>query len=307
MQRTKISRRHFAAVGVAAAGVRLTFADTLSARDVMTRLQTSAGTMPENSTDGFLAGDPQITVKGIATTAMATMDVLKQAAKNGLNLVVTYENAFYGQAQPIAPGGAARGGRGGGRAQTGLGPDDPVYMAKKEFIEKNGMAIFRFRDQWTARKDNPLAVGLAEAMGWSKYQTPGDPTSYQIPEVKFEALVADLRKRLNTRGGIRVIGERQASIRKVALLPGLIAIDTGLKRLPQVDLLLTGEAREWEIAEYAFDTMTAHHNKGFIMLGRIFSEDPGLRVCSNWMKTVVKEVPVQWIGTGDPYWRPAKV
>ena len=178
-------------------------------------------------------------------------------------------------------------------------------MAKKDFIEKNGLAIFRFRDQWTSRTDNPLATGLADAMGWAKYQVAGDPTSYQIPEVKFEILAADLRKRLNTRGGVRVIGERQATIRKVALLPGLIAIDAGLKRLPQADLLLTGEAREWEVAEYAFDTTTAIHNKGFIMLGRIVSEDPGMRACSNWMKTVVREVPLQWLGTGDPYWRPA--
>lgn len=297
MKRPGISRRDFAAVGVAAAGIRLAPGAALSGRDVAARIQSGAGTMPDGSMDGFLAGDPQVAVKGIATTAMATMEVLKQAVKSGLNLVVTYEGVYYGQAQAA--------GRGGGRGQAGLGPDDPVYMAKKEFIEKNGMAIFRFRDQWTARNDNPLAAGLAGAMGWSKYQVAGDPTSYQIPEMKFEAVVADLRKRLNSRGGLRVIGERSAMIRKVAVLPGLIAIDTGLKRLPQADLLLTGEAREWEIAEYAYDTATALHSKGCIMLGRIFSEDPGMRACSDWMKTVVKEVPVQWIGTGDPYWRPA--
>ena len=304
MRRPGISRRDFAVAGVAATGIRLAFGATLSARDAVSRIQSAAGPMPEGSTDGFVAGDPQVAVKGIATTAMPTMDVLKQAGKSGLNLIVAYEGVYYGQAQPAGRG-APQSGRGGGRAQGGLGPDDPVYLAKKEFIEKNGMAIFRFRDQWAARKENPLAVGLAESMGWSNYQVAGDPTSYEIPEVRFEALVADLRRRLNTRGGVRVIGERQAAIRKVALLPGLIAIDTGLKRLPQADLLMTGETREWEVAEYAFDATTAHRNKGFIMLGRILSEDPGMRACSNWIKTVVPEVPVQWIGTGDPYWRPA--
>ena len=30
-----------------------------------------------------------------------------------------------------------------------------------------------------------------------------------------------------------------------------------------------------------------------------------MRLCAEWLKTVVKEVPAQWIGAGDPYWRAA--
>ena len=29
--------------------------------------------------------------------------------------------------------------------------DDPVYRAKKEFIGKNGLMVFRLRDHWQAR------------------------------------------------------------------------------------------------------------------------------------------------------------
>jgi hypothetical protein len=29
-----------------------------------------------------------------------------------------------------------------------------------------------------------------------------------------------------------------------------------------------------------------------------------MRLCADWMKTVVKDVPAHWIGVGDPYWRP---
>ena len=39
-------------------------------------------------------------------------------------------------------------------------------------------------------------------------------------------------------------------------------------------------------------------------LARAASEEPGMRVCAEWIKTVVKEVPAKWIGAGDPYWRP---
>jgi hypothetical protein len=324
MKGPEISRRTFslAIVGLASRKIPLARSAALTASDVIARIQSSTGVpVPENGTDGFKAGDPGVFVKGIATTAMATLDVIKQAAKSGHNLIITHEGVYYGQQAPgggrgpqgqggapaQGPGGRDGGrGPGGGRGVAWLGPDDPVYMAKKEFIEKNGMAVYCFRGQWTSRKENPLATGLAEMLGWTSYQMPGDPTSYQIPAVKLESLVADIRKRLNSRSGIRVVGNREAPIRKVALLPGLISIDAGLKRLPDADLLLAGEAREWEVVEYAFDTVTAGGKKGFIMLGRIVSEDPGMRACSNWIKTVVKEVPVQWIGIGDPYWRPAR-
>jgi putative NIF3 family GTP cyclohydrolase 1 type 2 len=201
--------------------------------------------------------------------------------------------------------GAPRSGGARGQSQQPLYPKDPVYEAKKEFIGKNGMAVFRFRDQWIAHKDDPLARGLGEALGWSRYQLAGDPTSYQIPSVKFETLVADIRKRLNMRAGIRVVGDRQALIRKVAVVPGSITIETGIKRLPEADLLITGQSQEWDITEYAFDAAIAGFKKGYIMLGVLVTEDPGMRACSNWIKSVVKNVPVEWIETGDPYWRPA--
>jgi putative NIF3 family GTP cyclohydrolase 1 type 2 len=312
MEGPQVSRRIFllAAAGMAGGNPRFIGGSTMAARDVFARIQANVGVpVPDNAVDGFKAGNPDIAVKGIATTAMATMDVLKQAAKRGLNLVITYENVYFGQEPMMMPQGgetgAPQGGGARGRSQQPLYPDDPVYKAKKEFIEKNGLAVFRFRDQWTARKDNPLAMGLGEALGWSQYQTAGDPTSYQIPSVKFETLVADIRKRLNTLAGIRVVGDRQALIRKVAVVPGSITIETGIKRLPEADLLITGQSQEWDVTEYAFDAAIAGFKKGYIMLGVVVAEDPGMRACSNWIKSVVKNVPVEWIGTGDPYWRPA--
>ncbi len=274
----------------------------MTAHEVLERIQNNVGVaIPDNAVDGFKAGDPEIAVTGIAVTAMTTMDVLKQAAKRRLNLVITYENVYFGQEPMTMPqGGGAR-----GRSQQPLYTNDPVYKAKKEFIDENGMAVFRFRDQWTARKDNPLARGLGEALGWSRYQVAGDPTSYQIPSVKFETLVADIRKRLNMRAGIRVVGDRKALIRKVAVVPGSITIETALKRLPEADLLITGQSQEWDITEYALDSATAGFKKGYIMLGVLVAEEPGMRACSNWIKSLVKNVPVEWIGTGDPYWRPA--
>ena len=43
----------------------------------------------------FKAGNPDTPVKGIATTFMATLDVLQRSAAAGKNLIVTHEPTFW--------------------------------------------------------------------------------------------------------------------------------------------------------------------------------------------------------------------
>src|SRR5947207_1372432 len=136
MKRMDISRRQFAQIAgtVAAARFPVHGASILTAQAVAERVQsTLGGEWAATGLDGFKAGDPSTPVKGIATTAMATMDVLKQASKAGTNLIVTCEPTFFGRqdGSPAAPG----------RGAGGIAADDPVYKAKKEFIEKNGLVV----------------------------------------------------------------------------------------------------------------------------------------------------------------------
>ncbi len=166
MKHTNISRRRFALLAGAAgvAPLRLAGAEPLTAEAVVRRIQAElGGDWPATGPDGFKAGDPSTVVKGIATTAMATLDVLKQAVKANANLILTYEPTFYGRADGRPPAAAAARTRAGG-----LDPDDPVVKAKREFIEKNGLVVFRLRDHWQARKENDMVTGLAGALGWSK-------------------------------------------------------------------------------------------------------------------------------------------
>ena len=51
------------------------------------------------------------------------------------------------------------------------------------------------------------------------------------------------------------------------------------------------------------DMATAGEKRGLVTIGRVASEDPGMRACAAWLKTIVKEVPARWIPAGDLYWR----
>jgi putative NIF3 family GTP cyclohydrolase 1 type 2 len=195
-------------------------------------------------------------------------------------------------------------------------PPDPVYAGKNAFIEKNHLVVFRLSQHWNQRTPDPRAVGLASAMGW-RTSAGRDPRSgpgassgedasvrFEVPAITLEALASQLKKTLGTRGGVRAIGDRRLTVRRIGLLPGYTLIQAAVAMLPTVDAIVTGEVQEWESAAYAQDVAFAGIGKGFVSIGRVVNEAAGMQVCADWLKSIVPEVPVRFTPAGDPYWRP---
>ena len=74
--------------------------------------------------------------------------------------------------------------------------------------------------------------------------------------------------------------------------------------LPGVDAIVAGEVREWETVEYARDAVHSNKARGLILVGRVVSEEPGMRALATWLGSIVPEVRAGHIAAGDPYWRP---
>jgi putative NIF3 family GTP cyclohydrolase 1 type 2 len=183
-------------------------------------------------------------------------------------------------------------------------PADPVYEGKNAFIAKHKLVVFRLNHHWNQRTPDPRAQGLATAMGWTKYKVGDDGLRFDVPAITLEALASQLKKSLATRGGIRAIGERTMAVRRIGLLPGYTQIQAAIAMLPGVDVIVAGEVQEWESATYVQDVSFAGVKKGFISIGRVVNEAPGMQVCADWLKTIVPEVPIRFISAGDPYWKP---
>ena len=295
-----------ATAGASLARPRHSAAADITAQDIVERIRKNLGVEWKSDTvDSFKAGDPNTAVKGIATCAMASLEVLKQSVKAGANFIITCEPTFYARTDSRTP--PPRRGAGPGSAAGEVAtpaPPDPVFTAKAEFIRKNNLVVWRFSDHWRLRRPDPFAQGLAEALGWSRMASADDQARVSISEIGLDALATHVKKNLNGRGGIRVVGAPQTRVQKVALLPGTTAIQAALKVLPEVDVIIAGEVREWESVEYARDTIAAGGKKGLILLGRLLSEEPGMSVCAQWLKQIVPELTSRSIPVGDPYWRP---
>ena len=98
-------------------------------------------------------------------------------------------------------------GWGGALGPTTFPAGDPVVKGKQEFLQKNGIVGWRFADHWRARKPDPIRMGLANTLGWSKYQVGTDPGTHELPVETLGALVEHTATRLKAWAGIRVIGE----------------------------------------------------------------------------------------------------
>jgi putative NIF3 family GTP cyclohydrolase 1 type 2 len=263
----------------------------LRVRDIIARIQDHVGIPWRSETvDTVKAGDPETPVTGIAVTMMATQDVLQRAAATGRNLVITHEPTFYGHLDQ--PDDLEKAG-------------DPVLAAKRAFIAERRLVVWRFHDHWHARSPDGIREGMVRALGWEKLARGDDPFLFTLPETTLDRLAGDLRKKLDVHV-LRVVGDRDLKVTKVALSPGAAGSLREIRALERddVEVLVLGETREWETVEYVADAVAQGKKKGLVILSHIPSEQAGMEECARWLKGFVTEVPVDFVPARDPFWAP---
>ena len=263
----------------------------LTAREVIQRIQEHVGVPWQKETvDTFKAGDPDTKVTGIAVTVMATFDVLQRAAASNANLIITHEPTFYNHLDDLK--------------EIPQKENDPVLSEKLAFIKEHHLVVWRFHDHWHRRTPDGIEAGMTHALGWEAFQDKQNQYLFTIPETTLEKLAAELKARLELHT-VRVVGDPQMKITRVALSPGAAGMQREISAFenPDIQLLITGESREWETVEYAADAVSEKKNKALIVLGHIPSEQAGMEECTRWLKTFVSEVPVQFVPAAQSFWQ----
>jgi putative NIF3 family GTP cyclohydrolase 1 type 2 len=294
MTDNRVSRRNFIIGGSAVLAAPLAKAQPatqLTAGQLVERIRAHVGVPWRIPTvDRILAGNADIAVRGVAVTMMATLDVIQRAVASGKNMIVTHEPTFYVHEDTTAE----------------LG-NDPTLKYKLDFIRKHDVAVFRFHDHWHARHPDGIAVGMMQQLGWEKNVVgPSDPKRFLFNGEPLAQFCQAMQSRLQDRT-MRVVGKPTLPVRKVAASWGagdrLQTIP--LLARPDVDVLVVGEAREWELVEYAQDSITAGNQKALVILGHVVSEQGGMKYCTEWLKSFVTDVPVEFVPAVEPFWNPA--
>ncbi len=281
-----MTRREFVVTGAGAVLLRTVAAASqspLTPKRVVERMQSNLGvTWRTETVDTFKAGNPDTTVRGIATTVMATMSVLERAAAAGRNFIISHEPTFYGHTD-----------------STSDIESDPIYQRKAELIKKHDLVVWRFHDHWHMRRPEPMAQGFYQAMDWEKYVQPQGRV-VTIPEITLGDAAKLTREKMGIKA-LRLMGDPATKITRVGYMPGYGQLPAMMRVMADADLVFTGEQREWEGLYYAHDAIAAGRPKGVIVMGHAVSEEPGMKVCADWLKTFITEVPVELIPAGEPF------
>jgi putative NIF3 family GTP cyclohydrolase 1 type 2 len=240
----------------------------------------------KETVDNVKAGDPSINVTGIATTFMATMDVLKKAHARGLNFVITHEPTFYSHTDDLS-----------------THENSLIQQEKLKFIQDNGIVVFRFNDHIHRHNPDMITEGVVDKFDWQTYRN-GASNTFTIPEMSLEDIVKHIEMKFSAKT-VRVVGDPEEKFTKVGIQLGASGSNSHFKIMedPNVDLLILGESNEWETVPYVLDAVELGYKKGLIVMGHADSEEAGMYYFANWLRGFYPNIPIEFIEAKNPYWR----
>ena len=266
--------------------------------------KTGAPRLPEEHTcDRLISGSLDIEVNKIATTFMATVDVIRRAAEAGANFIITHEPTWFT-----------------GMDGTDWLQEDEVYLAKKALIEQHNIAIWRFHDHMHMASEDGIFRGFEEEMGWEQYRmappttdtlgfgVTGKPDGcYEIPETTLRGLVELFKTKMNM-NVVQIIGDPEMKVSRVGVLPGGGSLGLGMEHMPMrymrlrnADVLICGDITEWTLPAYVRDAMQLGFNRAILVLGHERSEEPGMKHLGSWLTDIANGIPVVFIDAEEPF------
>lgn len=240
----------------------------------------------DETVDTFKGGKASMEITGIATTFLATLEVLKKAKENGFNMIITHEPTFYNHLDKIDLYGV-----------------DDVINEKLNYIKDNNLIVFRFHDHIHQTSPDGIYKGVVDKMDWQNYEVSKRPYIYKLPKTSLKELVIQLNNIFDI-PVIRVVGDPEMILTNASLVLGASGAQRQISVLQRndVDVEIIGETQEWETVEYVRDAVNMGKKKALIIIGHANSEEAGMKYCADWLKTFVSEVPIEFIPAGDPFW-----
>jgi hypothetical protein len=148
---------------------------SMTVKEVIDKIIEKTGLEPlplDKTCDHLMTGSYDMEITKIATTFMATVEVIRKAIDHGVNFIITHEPTWFT-----------------GKESTEWLEYDPVYLEKRKLIEENNIAIWRFHDHMHMGNEDGIYRGFDLEFDWGKYKIQNSKefkhfgTSYQIPRL----------------------------------------------------------------------------------------------------------------------------
>lgn len=282
----------------------------MTVQELIDRIKEKTGAcIPDEATcDQLMAGNPDMEVKKIGCTFMATVDVIREAAAQGVNMIITHEPTWFT-----------------GKDDTDWVSGDAVYLEKKKLIEDAQIAIWRFHDHMHIGKTDEIYTGFDREFGWETCRVaqgegvhgePGDQEDemmkhfgaiYRIPKTTLEALCRFFKEKAGM-DVIQIVGNPEMQVERVSVLVGGGSLGLGREERPMIqmfrediDVVICGDITEWTLPAYVRDASMLGMNKGMLVLGHERSEEWGMKYLVDWLKPVTEGIPAVFLDAGEPF------
>ena len=237
-----------------------------------------------NTCDTLKAGNSDVETEKVAVSMFATPDVVRQAKKWGAQLLIVHEPTYYNHMDEHS--------------------DEKLECEKRKFIEDSGITIYRFHDHPHYTTPDIIAAGQLRALdlkGTIEYTDVFDLVRIHLDE---PITPVELAKSIEERCGIKhlkICGSRNAKCTVVSGMFGTPGRVFEELRSDKCEILLTGEACEWKLGEYARDAAQLGYKKALIIMGHIGSERDGMIYTADLLKKLCPELDVRYFECGEVY------
>lgn len=239
----------------------------------------------KQTVDTLKNGQPDQRVTGIVTTMFATIDVIRQAIDRGANFIIAHEPTFYNH-----------------NDDTSWLQNDPVYLYKKELLQKYHIAVWRNHDYVHTHTPDGVVTGVLQTLGWNADTKNGNGMLVMLDKMDLGKTIAHCKNKLGIKH-LKYIGRLADPCSRVLFIPGAAGGRMQISAIQQnhPDLLICGELNEWETSEYIRDMRASGSNTSLIVLGHISSEEPGSAWMAKWLQEKLPSVRTTHIPSGDAF------
>ena len=260
----------------------------MKAIDIMNEIFSWAPGEYNPTCDTLKVGSPETEVTRVAVCCFATVPIIRAAAEWGAQLLITHEPTYYDH--------------------WDREPTNPVGIAKKQFIESTGITLYRYHDHPHMAPEDLICEGEIKALGLAGRklcQSGFGCTHYMLDEpITPRELAAHIEKKFDI-AHVRICGTTDKPCSRLVLAwgtPGSVAEELA----GEGEIILTGEACEWSLGEYARDADALGFKKALLILGHCGSERDGMKYIAGLMQEKFPQLEVKYFKSEEVYTYPEK-
>lgn len=242
------------------------------------------GRAGERTCDTVKCGDAEKELDRVGVAMFATVDTVRAAREWGADMLIVHEPILYDHMENAK--------------------SCEVVDQKRALIEESGMVIYRYHDRMHDRERDEITEGELHFLGLNgNFEKTPYFASYTLT-LDAPVTALELAERMESTlhiAHVRIAGERNKRSTKLALCFGTPSGVFDLLRDERTEIVLTGEACEWMLAEYARDAAALGINKTLIVMGHIGSERDGMRLLAERLNARHSDFEVKYFECGEVY------